>query len=102
MLTATDLVYLSLRRPLIALIQNKDGDGSQKITGEQLGDFYKSLAKDFPIVSIEDPFDQVIPHDPSDGLGVHAACPSAVADLARCGMACDRMTGTATSSSPPA
>jgi len=24
-----------------------------------LGDFYKELAKEFPIVSIEDPFDQV-------------------------------------------
>lgn len=40
-------------------LQSKDNDGSQKITGVQLGDFYKELARDFPIVSIEDPFDQV-------------------------------------------
>jgi len=29
-----------------------------KMTGEQLGNFYASLAKDFPIITIEDPFDQ--------------------------------------------
>jgi len=29
-----------------------------KMTGEQLGEFYASLAKDFPIITIEDPFDQ--------------------------------------------
>merc|ERR1712151_403701 len=29
-----------------------------KMTGAQLGDFYNSLAKDFPIITIEDPFDQ--------------------------------------------
>lgn len=28
------------------------------ITGEQLGDLYQSLAADFPIVTIEDPFDE--------------------------------------------
>lgn len=28
------------------------------ITGEQLGDFYQSLAADFPIVTVEDPFDE--------------------------------------------
>lgn len=39
--------------------QSKDNDGSQKISGEKLGDFYKELAREFPIVSIEDPFDQV-------------------------------------------
>jgi len=32
-----------------------DGD---IISGEQLGDLYQSLAKDFPIVTIEDPFDE--------------------------------------------
>jgi enolase len=35
-----------------------DNDGSQKITGEELGQFYEDLAKDFPICSIEDPFDE--------------------------------------------
>jgi len=29
-----------------------------KMTGEQLGDFYKGLCKDFPMVTIEDTFDQ--------------------------------------------
>jgi len=29
-----------------------------KMTGVQLGEFYASLAKDFPIITIEDPFDQ--------------------------------------------
>merc|ERR1711924_36835 len=29
-----------------------------KMTGEQLGDFYAKLAEDFPIITIEDPFDQ--------------------------------------------
>ena len=29
-----------------------------KMTGKQLGDFYASLCKDFPIITIEDPFDQ--------------------------------------------
>merc|ERR1719456_2046413 len=29
-----------------------------KMTGAQLGDFYASLCKDFPIITIEDPFDQ--------------------------------------------
>jgi len=29
-----------------------------KMSGEQLGDFYGSLCKDFPIITIEDPFDQ--------------------------------------------
>merc|ERR1712157_539611 len=29
-----------------------------KMTGAQLGDFYGQLCKDFPIITIEDPFDQ--------------------------------------------
>ena len=29
-----------------------------KMSGAQLGDFYASLCKDFPIITIEDPFDQ--------------------------------------------
>ncbi|THG09761.1 hypothetical protein TEA_019726 [Camellia sinensis var. sinensis] len=33
-------------------------DGSQKISGKQLKDLYKSFVTDYPIVSIEDPFDQ--------------------------------------------
>jgi len=38
--------------------KNPKSDGSQKLTGLELGNFYKELTKDFPIVSIEDPFDQ--------------------------------------------
>jgi enolase len=29
-----------------------------KMSGEQLGEFYSALCKDFPIITIEDPFDQ--------------------------------------------
>lgn len=37
-------------------IQNNDG--SQKISGDALKDLYKSFVSEYPIVSIEDPFDQ--------------------------------------------
>ncbi|KAI3704915.1 hypothetical protein L1987_75144 [Smallanthus sonchifolius] len=37
-------------------IQNNDG--SQKISGDSLKNVYKSFVSDYPIVSIEDPFDQ--------------------------------------------
>merc|ERR1711979_186212 len=33
-------------------------DAALKMTGAQLGDFYSALCKDFPIITIEDPFDQ--------------------------------------------
>lgn len=35
-----------------------NNDGSQKISGDALKDLYKSFASEYPIVSIEDPFDQ--------------------------------------------
>lgn len=35
-----------------------NNDGSEKISGEQLKDVYKSFVEEYPIVSIEDPFDQ--------------------------------------------
>uniref|UniRef100_A0A7S1U2I2 phosphopyruvate hydratase n=1 Tax=Phaeomonas parva TaxID=124430 RepID=A0A7S1U2I2_9STRA len=38
--------------------KTKDNDGSEVITGEQLGDLYKDLCNQFPIISIEDPFDE--------------------------------------------
>ncbi|KAJ0088756.1 hypothetical protein Patl1_32358 [Pistacia atlantica] len=38
-----------------ALFKN---DGSQKISGDALKDLYKSFVSEYPIVSIEDPFDQ--------------------------------------------
>ncbi|KAK3015723.1 hypothetical protein RJ639_005923 [Escallonia herrerae] len=38
--------------------KEEGNDGSQKISGEQLKDLYKSFVNEYPIVSIEDPFDQ--------------------------------------------
>jgi len=38
--------------------KNKHADESHKITGEKLADVYRSYVKEFPVVSIEDPFDQ--------------------------------------------
>ncbi|KAK7066634.1 Enol-1p [Halocaridina rubra] len=35
-----------------------NNDGSQKISGDQLRDLYMEFCSEFPIVSIEDPFDQ--------------------------------------------
>lgn len=41
---------------MTTLFQNNDG--SQKISGDSLKNVYKSFVTDYPIVSIEDPFDQ--------------------------------------------
>ncbi|KAF8397821.1 hypothetical protein HHK36_016746 [Tetracentron sinense] len=38
--------------------KEENNDGSQKISGDALKDVYKSFVADYPIVSIEDPFDQ--------------------------------------------
>ncbi|KAH9738445.1 Enolase [Citrus sinensis] len=38
--------------------KEENNDGSQKISGDALKDLYKSFISDYPIVSIEDPFDQ--------------------------------------------
>lgn len=38
------------------MLQNNDG--SQKISGDSLKNVYQSFVSDYPIVSIEDPFDQ--------------------------------------------
>ncbi|XP_051140077.1 enolase-like [Andrographis paniculata] len=38
--------------------KEEKNDGSQKISGDQLKDLYKSFVSGYPIVSIEDPFDQ--------------------------------------------
>jgi len=38
--------------------KNPNSDVSKHLTGSQLADLYKSFIKDYPIVSIEDPFDQ--------------------------------------------
>lgn len=36
----------------------QNNDGSQKISGDQLKELYKTFSSEYPIVSIEDPFDQ--------------------------------------------
>lgn len=38
--------------------KNQPNDGAHVLTAQQLGDLYKEFVKEFPIVSIEDPFDQ--------------------------------------------
>lgn len=38
--------------------KTQNSDGSQKISGDQLRDLYLGFCKEFPITSIEDPFDQ--------------------------------------------
>ena len=38
--------------------KEENNDGKAKISGEQLKDLYKSFVSEYPIVSIEDPFDQ--------------------------------------------
>ena len=43
-------------KPIIYLSQNNNG--SEKISGDSLKNVYKSFVADYPIVSIEDPFDQ--------------------------------------------
>ncbi|XP_047326994.1 enolase [Impatiens glandulifera] len=38
--------------------KEENNDGSEKISGDSLKNVYKSFVNDYPIVSIEDPFDQ--------------------------------------------
>ncbi|KAM9943535.1 hypothetical protein ACTFIT_006933 [Dictyostelium discoideum] len=38
--------------------KTKNNDGSAVISGEKLGDLYREFIKEYPIISIEDPFDQ--------------------------------------------
>lgn len=38
--------------------KSKDNDGSQKKTGSEMKAFYEDMASKYPIISIEDPFDQ--------------------------------------------
>ncbi|KAL8597687.1 hypothetical protein ACOMHN_012654 [Nucella lapillus] len=38
--------------------KNKESDPGQFLSSDKLGDLYKEFLKDYPIVSIEDPFDQ--------------------------------------------
>jgi len=38
--------------------KNENSDSSKWLTGDELGDLYKSFVKEYPVVSIEDGFDQ--------------------------------------------
>jgi len=38
--------------------KTKDNDGSQKKTGEEMLEMYKSFCSEYPVISIEDPYDQ--------------------------------------------
>ncbi|CAM9125178.1 unnamed protein product [Discosporangium mesarthrocarpum] len=38
--------------------KNDNSDGSMSLSGDELGDYYVKLTEDFPIMSIEDAFDQ--------------------------------------------
>merc|ERR1719352_617612 len=38
--------------------KTEDNDGSQCLTGEKLTELYESFVADYPMISIEDPFDQ--------------------------------------------
>ena len=38
--------------------KNQPNDGSQKKSGEEMVSFYEKICEDYPIISIEDPFDQ--------------------------------------------
>lgn len=38
--------------------KEQPNDGSKVLSGQALGELYKSFARDFPILSIEDPYDQ--------------------------------------------
>ena len=44
--------------PIIIVLSLQNNNGKDKISGEQLKDLYKSFVAEYPIVSIEDPFDQ--------------------------------------------
>lgn len=51
------LIIMKIISVFFVLFVQKN-DGSQKISGNALKDLYKSFATEYPIVSIEDPFDQ--------------------------------------------
>ena len=49
--------------------KTKDNDGSQRLTGDELLDLYKKFCADYPVITIEDPFDQ----DDWDNTGTFTA-----------------------------
>jgi enolase len=42
----------------LEIVSLQNNNGSQKISGSELIKLYESFIEDYPIVSIEDPFDQ--------------------------------------------
>jgi enolase len=50
--------YLGDERVYDLDFKTKSNDGSKRVTGEQLIEIYQTFIRDYPIVSIEDPFDQ--------------------------------------------
>ena len=53
------LTLFALAPSFISVVWHlQNNDGSQKISGDTLKDLYKSFVSEYPIVSIEDPFDQ--------------------------------------------
>ncbi|KAI5062147.1 hypothetical protein GOP47_0023197 [Adiantum capillus-veneris] len=50
--------YLEKEKKYDLNFKEENNDGSQRISGDQLIELYKSFTEEFPIVSIEDPFDQ--------------------------------------------
>lgn len=56
--SSTCLILSTIPDDLFVILWVQNNDGSQKISGDALKDLYKSFASEYPIVSIEDPFDQ--------------------------------------------
>ncbi|KAL0415782.1 UNVERIFIED_CONTAM: Enolase 1, chloroplastic [Sesamum latifolium] len=50
--------FLTKERKYDLNFKKQPNDGAHVLTAESLGDLYKEFVRDFPIVSIEDPFDQ--------------------------------------------
>ena len=63
--------------PPILYLLGIGNDKSMKLSGTELANFYSELAADFPIVTIEDPFDQ----DDFENTAALTASPSRNASL---------------------
>jgi len=57
---ASSEFYSSQDRTYDLNFKHAKSEGSQKIKGDELAALYRSLLDHYPIVSIEDPFDQVV------------------------------------------
>lgn len=43
---------------MLGFVIDQNNDGSSKLTGDKFIELYESFVKEYPILSIEDPFDQ--------------------------------------------